>query len=160
MRISARADYAIRGLLEIANAEAPPIKRDAIAAAQAIPVKFLESILAELKHAGLITSQRGSDGGYALARAADEITVADVMRVIEGPLATIRDSRPEALGYEGSAESLREVWIALRAHMRTVLESVTLQHLLEHDLPAAIRDATGSPEAWEPPTGPHPLAGT
>ncbi|UJA21045.1 Rrf2 family transcriptional regulator [Thermoleophilia bacterium SCSIO 60948] len=159
MRISARADYAIRGLLEIAGAEDPPVKRDRIARAQEIPVKFLENILADLKHAGLITSQRGSDGGYALARPADEITVADVMRVIEGPLATIRDSRPEALSYAGSAESLREVWIALRAQMRTVLESVTLAHLLAHDLPEGVRAAIASPAAWEPPTGPHPIPG-
>src|SRR6266480_7137751 len=106
MRISAKTDYAVRALLELAAADDPPLKRDEIAAAQAIPVKFLESILSELKHGGVVMSQRGAEGGYWLARPAEEITVADVMRVVEGPLASIRESRPEDIEYDGAAESL------------------------------------------------------
>lgn len=150
MRISAKADYALRGVLEIAAAENPPVKRDAIARAQKIPVKFLETILGDLKHAGIVVSQRGSEGGYALARPADEITVADVLRVIEGPLASVRDVRPEALSYEGVAAPLRDVFVALRAHMREVLEAVTLADIVRGELPPEVTKVTGASEAWLP----------
>ena len=149
MRVSAKADYALRGLLEIAAATESPVKRDAIALAQQIPVKFLETILGDLKHAGIVSSQRGSEGGYALARPASEITVADVMRVIEGPLASVRDVRPEALEYEGVAAPLREVFVALRAHMRDILEAVTLADVVSGKLPGAVVRITDKPEAWE-----------
>jgi Rrf2 family protein len=149
MRISAKADYALRGLLEIAADPNPPVKRDAIAKAQRIPVKFLESILNELKHAEIITSQRGAEGGYALARPAGQITVADVMRVIEGPLASVRDVRPEDLEYKGVAVPLKDVFVALRAHMREVLEVVSLEDLVTGDLPAEVRDVNDQPESWE-----------
>ena len=148
MRVSAKADYALRGLLEIAAAPAPPVKRDEIARAQKIPVKFLETILGDLKHAGIVTSQRGSEGGYALARPAEEITVADVMRVIEGPLASVRDVRPEALEYSGVAAPLRDVFVALRAHMRDVLEAVSLADLVSGELPAVVRKLTERDEHW------------
>ena len=150
MRISAKADYALRGVLEIAAAERPPVKRDAIARAQEIPVKFLETILGDLKHAGIVVSQRGSEGGYALARPADEITVADVMRVIEGPLASVRDVRPESLEYAGVAEPLKDVFVALRAHMREVLEAVTLADIVAGELPAEVKKVVAKPEAWLP----------
>jgi Rrf2 family protein len=150
MRISAKADYALRGLLEIAAARNPPIKRDEIAQAQRIPVKFLETILGELKHAGIIASQRGADGGYSLAREADQVTVADVIRVIDGPLAHIRDTRPESLDYTGVAEPLKDVFIALRAQMRAVLESVTVADLVSGDLPDEITSAVSKPEAHQP----------
>ena len=148
MRISAKTDYAVRALLELAAAESPPLKRDEIAGAQAIPVKFLESILAELKHGGIVSSQRGADGGYWLARPADEITVAEVMRVVEGPLASVREQRPEDLEYEGTAEHLREVWVALRANMRDVLENTTLADIVGNDLPSDVVELTDRDEAW------------
>jgi Rrf2 family protein len=148
MRISAKADYAMRAVVELAAATEPPVKRDEIVKAQHIPVKFLESILGELKHAGIVSSQRGAEGGYWLARPAGEITVADVMRAVEGPLASIRESRPEDLEYEGAAESLRDVWIALRANMRDVLESVTLADIATASLPRPVEKITKRPEAW------------
>jgi Rrf2 family protein len=148
MRISAKADYAMRAMLELAAADDPPLKRDEIAQAQKIPVKFLETILGELKHAGVVSSQRGAEGGYWLARPAEEITVADVMRVVEGPLASIRESRPEDLAYEGAAESLRDVWVALRSNMREVLEGVTLADVVGQSLPGPIVKIAAKPEAW------------
>lgn len=150
MRISAKADYALRGVLEIAAAENPPVKRDEIARAQGIPVKFLETILGDLKHAGIVVSQRGSEGGYALARPAAAITVADVMRVIDGPLASVRDVRPEALTYDGVAAPLRDVFVALRGQMREVLEAVTLADLVDGALPLAVARFASEPEAWQP----------
>jgi Rrf2 family protein len=148
MRISAKTDYAVRALLELAAADDPPLKRDEIAAAQAIPVKFLESILSELKHGGVVMSQRGAEGGYWLAKPAEEITVAEVMRVVEGPLASVRERRPEEVEYDGSAAHLKEVWVALRANMREVLESVSLADVVENDLPRQILDLTDEPESW------------
>jgi Rrf2 family protein len=148
VRISAKTDYAVRALLELAATESPPLKRDEIAGAQAIPVKFLESILAELKHGGIVSSQRGADGGYWLARPADEITVAEVMRVVEGPLASVREQRPEDLEYEGTAEHLRDVWVALRANMRDVLENTTLADIVGNDLPRDVVELTDRDEAW------------
>jgi Rrf2 family protein len=148
MRISAKADYAMRAMLELAAAEDPPLKRDEIAQAQKIPVKFLETILGELKHAGVVSSQRGAEGGYWLARPAEEITIAEVMRVVEGPLASIRERRPEDLEYGGPAEDLKDVWIALRANMRAVLEGVTLADVANHELPSAVRSITADSDAW------------
>jgi Rrf2 family protein len=150
MRVSAKADYALRGVLEIAAAKDPPVKRDEIAKAQRIPVKFLETILGELKHAGIISSQRGAEGGYSLAKDAEEVTVADVIRVIDGPLAHIRDTRPESLDYGGVAAPLKDVFIALRARMREVLESVTLADLVAGELPKEITSALEEPEAYQP----------
>ncbi len=148
MRISAKADYAMRAALELAAADTAPLKRDEIAQAQAIPVKFLETILGELKHAGIVSSQRGADGGYWLAKPADDVTVADVMRVVEGRLASVRETSPEDLEYTGSAEPLRDVWVALRANMRDVLERVTLADIAAGDLPRPIEKLVADPEAW------------
>jgi Rrf2 family protein len=148
MRISAKTDYAVRALLELAAAESPPLKRDEIAGAQAIPVKFLESILAELKHGGIVQSQRGAEGGYWLAREPEEITVAEVMRVVEGPLASVREQRPEDLEYTGSAEHLKDVWVALRANMRDVLENASLADIVNDELPREVRNLTDQPESW------------
>ena len=116
--------------------------------AQAIPVKFLETILGELKHAGIVASQRGADGGYSLARPAAEVTLADVLRVMEGPLASVRDQRPESVSYAGPAELLQEVWVALRSNMRAVLEQVTLADVVEHELPSEVAKLAADPEAW------------
>jgi Rrf2 family protein len=150
VRISAKADYALRAMAELAAAAGSgPVKGERIATAQGIPVKFLENILLELRHAGLVASQRGAEGGYWLARDPDEISLAAVMRAVEGPLANVRGAAPETARYDGAAESLREVWIAVRASLRSVLETVTLADLVAGDLPAPVEELTGRPGAWE-----------
>src|SRR5262249_27419879 len=126
MRVPAKVDYALRAMTELAAAPPGPVKGERLATAQAIPPKFLENILIELRHAGLVASQRGAEGGYRLARAATEITVADVIRAVEGPIASVRGSRPEDVSYTGSAAALQEVWIELRTAMRGVLETTTI----------------------------------
>ena len=131
MRISAKVDYALRAAIELAVAAPAQVKGERLAAAQAIPHKFLENILADLRNGGLVASQRGADGGYRLARPPAEITVADVIRVVEGPIASVRGERPDELVYEGTAVPLRDTWIELRAAMRDVLEQTTLANLVE-----------------------------
>jgi Rrf2 family protein len=150
LRISARADYAVRAAIELAVAHdaGRATKGDAIGRAQGIPVKFLENILAGLCQHGIVRSQRGADGGYWLARSPAEITVADVMRALEGPLASVRGQRPESLGYSGSAAPLQDVWIAVRAALRDVVEHVTLADLAAGSLPAGIEALVAGPEAW------------
>jgi Rrf2 family protein len=149
MRVSARADYAIRALLELAAAGSEgPLRGDAIARAQRIPPKYLENLLADLRRARLVVSQRGVNGGYRLARSAGAITLADVIRAIDGPLAGVRDSAPEDVTYDGAAASLRDVWVALRASMRTVLEAATLADVAAGKLPASVRRLLRDPEAW------------
>ena len=161
MRISAKADYAVRASLELAAADGP-VKGDALAEAQAIPLKFLENILIELRHAGLVRSQRGPDGGYWLAKPANEISIADVIRAVEGPLASVRGESPEELEYTGSAARLQDVWVALRANLRAVLETVTLADVVGKGLPKDVaapdEDAGGLGQAltaWRkrPPVG-------
>jgi Rrf2 family protein len=148
MRVTAKADYAVRAVIELAQGGGDPVKRDAIVAAQAIPPKFLENILSELRHAGLVESQRGSEGGYWLSVDPAKITVADVMRAVEGPLASVRSSRPETLEYEGLAEPLQYVWVALRTSIRTVLDAVTIADLIADDLPKHVIQMTKDPDAW------------
>lgn len=148
MRVSAKADYAVRAAVELAAAESPPVKGEQISQAQEIPLKFLENILGELRHAGLVRSQRGTEGGYWLARPADEITVADVIRAVEGPLATVRGSSAESLAYAGTARPLGKLWVAVRANLRAVLESVTLADIASGELPGLIDDITSDPEVW------------
>ena len=131
MRVSAKVDYALRALIELAAAAPGQVKGERLAAAQSIPHKFLENILADLRNGGLVTSQRGVEGGYRLARPAGEITVADVIRVVEGPIASVRGQRPDEIVYEGSAVPLQAVWIELRTAMRGVLEQTTLADLVE-----------------------------
>jgi|SRR6476620_4277890 Rrf2 family protein len=150
MRVSAKADYAVRAAVELAGAESPPVKGEALAQAQDIPLKFLENILGELKHAGMVRSQRGAEGGYWLARPADEITIADVIRAVEGPLATVRGSSPETLKFTGRAQPLGQVWVAVRANLRQVLETVTLADVASGDLPGIVAEITSDPEAWLP----------
>ena len=149
MRVSAKVDYALRAALELAAAGKGPTKGEQIAQAQDIPLKFLENILLELRHHGLVQSQRGADGGYWLARPAGEIKLADVIRAVEGPLANVRGSRPEAVAYEGPAARLQDVWIAMRANLRAVLEEVTLADVAGSELPAEIVEITSHPGAWE-----------
>jgi Rrf2 family protein len=149
VRVSARADYAIRALLELAAAgPGEPVRGDAIAQAQAIPAKYLENLLADLRRSRLIASQRGANGGYRLARPSSAITLADVIRAIDGPLAGVRDDAPEDVAYTGAAASLRDVWVALRASMRTVLEATTLADVATGKLPAGVRRLLREPDAW------------
>jgi Rrf2 family protein len=150
MRVSAKADYAVRAALQLATAGEGPVKGETIAEAQDIPLRFLESILAELRHAGLVQSQRGAEGGYWLSRKPSEVKIADIIRAVEGPLASVRSERPEELDYQGVAEPLRDVWIALRANIREVLEVVTLADVVERDLPPSVVKLTKGDQVWEP----------
>ena len=147
MRISARADYALRAAAELAAAGGGPVKGDALATSQSIPHKFLENILADLRHARLVRSQRGSDGGYWLAHPAEEITLADVIRAVEGPLAAVRGEAPEDVEYPGPAKDLQDIWIAVRAAVRGVVEHVTLADLASGNLPEEIRALGRDPDA-------------
>jgi Rrf2 family protein len=150
VRISPKADYAVRAADELASTHAAerPRKGDSIAQAQDIPLKFLENILTDLRHAGLIRSQRGADGGYFLGRDPSAITVADVIRAVDGPLASVRGQRPEDVPYAGAATALQTVWIAVRANLRAVLETTTLDQIAEGHLPAAVARLADDPAAW------------
>jgi Rrf2 family protein len=151
MHISAKADYAMRALLALAAHQGPkPLKAEEIARGQKIPLKFLENILVELRKDGLVQSQRGAEGGYRLALPADTITAAKVIRAVDGPLAEVRGLRPEASHYEGTAEHLRDVWVAVRASLRSVLEAVTLADIVAGHLPRKVEKLTADPEAWLP----------
>ena len=150
MRISAKADYAVRAMVELAAAGGGPVKAERIAQAQKIPIKFLENIMSELRNGGLVRSQRGAEGGYWLARPAAEITLAQVIRVVDGPLANVRGARPEEVSYAGAAEPLRDVWVALRASLRRVLEVVTLADVASGRLPSEVGSLTADDEAWLP----------
>jgi len=149
VNVTARADYAVRALLVLATAEAPPVKADVVAEAQGIPRHFLDNILADLRRAGLVVTSRGADGGSRLARPAAQISLADVMRAIEGPLAAVRDVRPEALSYPAPADRLPDVWVAVRAALRGVLEHVTIAAIASGDLPDAVTALTTDPDAWK-----------
>jgi Rrf2 family protein len=150
VRVSAKADYAVRAAVELAAAGAGPLKGDRIAQAQQIPSNFLENILSDLRNAGLVASRRGADGGYWLARPAGEVTVADVIRAVDGPLANVRGVRSEQVVYAGTAEPLRDVWVAVRASLRSVLEGVTLADLARGELPDHVRALADAPDAWSP----------
>jgi len=153
MRISAKVDYALRALAELSALEAESeraVTRDQMASAQDIPIAFLENILLELKRGGIVRSVRGQQGGFRLARSADAISVADVIRTLEGPLASVRGMRPDELEYGGAAAALPTVWIALRARLREVLEGVTMADLTSGKLPPEILQLTVSPESWKP----------
>ena len=149
MHISARTDYAVRALLILAAAGPEgAVTGQALAAEQRLPLKFLEAILADLRRTGLVRSRRGPVGGYSLARPATEIAVGDVVRAVDGPLAVVRGERPEQAVYEGAAEHLGTLWVALRAAVRSVLDDVTLDQVLRGDLPAEVRQLTHRPGAW------------
>jgi Rrf2 family protein len=147
MRLSARVDYALRAVCELAAANAPRTVEQ-LSAAQRIPNKYLESILGELRRDGLLRSQRGPEGGYRLARSPSQISIADVIRALDGELANVRGSRPENLEYLGAAAALQEVWIALRASERAILESVTLADVAEGQLPGPVAALVANPAAW------------
>jgi Rrf2 family protein len=148
MRLSARADYALRAAIELAASADSHTTAEQLARAQNIPGKFLEAILTQLRRAGLVRSQRGPDGGFWLARPAGEISLADIIRAIDGPLVGVRGERPEKVGYLGVAEPLQTVWIALRANERAILEEVSLEHIVSGVLPLRVRDLAGDPRAW------------
>jgi Rrf2 family protein len=147
MRLSARVDYALRAASELAAADGPRTVEQ-LSAAQRIPNKYLESILGELRRSGLLRSQRGPEGGYRLARPAAEISIADVIRSLDGELANVRGSRPENLAYDGAASALQEVWIALRASERSILEGVTLANVASGELPEFVASLVANPAAW------------
>jgi Rrf2 family protein len=157
MRLSARVDYALRAISELAAASGAmagagepsrPVTAERLAQAQDIPPKFLESILLQLRRGGIVTAQRGPEGGYRLARPAARISLADVIRVIDGPLANIRGQRPEDLGYRGAAAALQDVWIALRASEREILELVSLADVVSGELPERVTSLVADPKAW------------
>jgi len=150
VRVSAKVDYALRAVIELAAAGDGPVKGERIAQAQEIPLKFLENILGDLRQAGIVRSQRGAEGGYWLARPADEISVADVVRTVEGPIANVRGVGPESVSYSGSAEPLQDVWIAVRANLRAVLERVTIADVAKAELPDVVADLVRDPDAWQP----------
>lgn len=149
VRINAKSDYAIRAMIEIATSDPEVRSCDAIAEAQGIPAKFLGTILTDLKRAGVITSHRGAEGGFTLARPARTITVADVIRAVDGPLASVQGQRPQDLDYEGNSAILQPLWVAVRASLRDVLESTTLEHLAQGQLPRRVARLTESDEAWK-----------
>ena len=149
MRISAKADYAVRAAVELAAApDEKPVKAERIATAQDIPLNFLENILGELRHAGIVRSHRGAEGGFRLAKPAEKVTVADIMRAVEGPLASVRGGPPEDASYTGAAETLPRVWIAVRANLRKVVEHVTVADVAAGKIPAAVDKLAEDPEAW------------
>lgn len=150
MRITAKADYAVRAMVELAvhGGDGAPVKGEMLARSQDLPLKFLEAILGELKRDGLVASMRGADGGYWLARNADTISIADVIRAVEGPLADVRGTRPENLAFDGSAAPLRDVWLAVRASLRSVLEGVTIADVANGTLPDTVRIWLADPETF------------
>ena len=149
MYISAKVDYAVRALCTVADADGKPVTAESLAKSQGLPAKFLESILNDMRRAGLLLSQRGAEGGYRLSRPAEKISVADVIRPLDGPLAEVRGLRPEAATYEGAAEHLQSVWVAVRASLRAVLELVTIADIVSGELPRSVITLTTDPEAWQ-----------
>jgi len=148
MRLTARGDYAVRAAVELAAAGGAPRKVAELAAAQEIPPRFLENILLALRRAGLVQSRRGTDGGFRLSRPPEEITIANVLRAVEGPIANVQGVSPDQVAYAGSAAALREVWVAARASLRAVLERVTLADVVNGTLPSAVTELLDDPEAW------------
>ena len=149
MRISAKADYAVRAAVELAACSGDkPVKAERIATAQDIPLNFLENILGELRHAGIVRSHRGAEGGFRLAKPADQLTIADIIRAVEGPLASVRGGPPEETAYPGASEALPKVWIAVRASLRQVVENVTVADVATGQLPAPVDKLAQDPEAW------------
>jgi Rrf2 family protein len=148
VRITAKVDYAVRAATELAASPPGPVKGEALAERQGIPAKFLENILADLRRAGLVASQRGAEGGYRLAMPPERISIADVIRAVEGPLADVHGTPPEAVEYRGPAAHLQKVWVATRAALRSVLEEVTLADVVEGNLPRGAERLLGEPDAW------------
>ncbi|MDQ5894578.1 MAG: hypothetical protein QG596_839 [Actinomycetota bacterium] len=151
MRVSAKADYAVRAVAELAAApDGGPVKGERLADSQDIPLQFLEHILLDLKHSGIVRARRGAKGGYWLAKPADEVSIADVIRAVEGPIAHVQSAPPESISYKGSARELQNVWIAVRASLREVLESTSLEDLVSGNLPDHVRELADDKDAWQP----------
>jgi Rrf2 family protein len=150
VQISAKTDYAIRALLSLAAHEPDLVKVDTVVSEQGMPRKFVEAILGDLRRAGLVRSQRGAEGGYALARPAREIALGAVIRAVDGPLAEVRGLRPHETTYQGVAEHLPQVWVAVRASLRRVLDETTLAQVLTGNLPAHVKRMVEAPDAWLP----------
>jgi Rrf2 family protein len=150
MKVTARADYAVRAVAELGAVDGELMKADRIAEAQGIPRHFLDNILNDLRRAGIVATQRGAEGGSRLARPAKDITLAEVMRAMEGPLAAVRDVRPEELAYGGAAASLPSVWIAVRAALRNVLERITVADVVAGKLPRSVSKLLDDPESRKP----------
>jgi Rrf2 family protein len=149
VRVSAKVDYALRAAIELAALEEEwPVKGERLASGQGIPLRFMENILGELRQAGIVASKRGAEGGYLLARPPGEIALADVIRAVDGPLANIGGLRPDQLSYDGTATPMKEIWVAVRAALRSVLEEVTLAEVAAGRLPAAVTQVTADPDAW------------
>lgn len=151
MRVSTKSDYALRALIELAHDDGrAPLSADEISRAQDIPHGFLQGILADLRRAGILVSQRGQAGGWLLARKPDDVTVADVIRALDGPLVNVHGLRPESVVYKERAVTLQAVWIAARSGLREVLEAVTIADLATGDLPQQVRQRTEAEDAWRP----------
>jgi Rrf2 family protein len=148
VKVTAKADYAVRAVLQLATVDEGLVKGERIAQAQGIPLKFLENILIDLRHGGIVHAQRGAEGGYRLARDPADVTVGEVIRAVEGPLASVRGEPPESVSYDGAAKHLQEVWIAVRASLRTVLDDLTLAEVVAGRLPRRVRELTEQPDAW------------
>ena len=150
MHVTAKADYAVRAVVELADSsQSAPRKVEDIARSQSIPVSFLENILTQLRSSGVVRSQRGPEGGYWLAHPPEEVNLAQIIRAVEGPLVGVRGQRPEEIEYSGSAEALQQVWVAVRANLRAVLEEVTVADVAGGKLPKAVIALTKAEEAWQ-----------
>ena len=150
MHVTAKADYAVRAVVELSDSsQASPRKVEDIAQSQSIPVSFLENILTQLRSSGVVRSQRGPEGGYWLAHAPEDVNLAQIIRAVEGPLVGVRGQRPEEIEYAGSAEALQQVWIAVRANLRAVLEQVTVADVAGGKLPKDVIALTKGEEAWQ-----------
>ena len=151
MRVSAKSDYALRALIEMAGrTDGAPVSAEELGRLQEIPHGFLQAILADLRRSGVVVSQRGQSGGWRLNRAPEEISVADVIRAVDGPLVSVYGLRPEAVSYNQSAAVLQHVWIAARRSLRDVFEEVTLAHMSDGKLPKAVTSRTADEDAWQP----------
>jgi len=150
VRVSAKTDYAVRAAAELAASPGGPVKGERLADSQDIPLQFLEHILLDLKHAGIVRARRGAKGGYWLAKPAEEVSIADVIRAVEGPIAHVQSAPPESITYRGSAVQLQSVWIAVRAGLRQVLENVSLAELVSGTLPPDVQALADSKDAWSP----------
>jgi Rrf2 family protein len=150
VQISAKSDYAVRALLCLAAHEPDLVKVDVVVREQGLPRKVVEGILGELRRGGLVRSQRGADGGYALTRPAAEIPIAAVIRAVDGPLAEVRGLRPDQTEYTGVAAQLPAVWVAVRAALRSVLDETTLADVVRGTLPEHVRQMIAAPDAWRP----------
>ena len=151
MRVSAKSDYALRALIEMASrADGRAVSAEELGRLQEIPHGFLQAILADLRRAGVVRAQRGAEGGYTLSQAPRDVTIGQILRAVDGPLAGVRGLRPEETRYEGAAENLPNLWVAVRAAVREVVDEVSLAELISGRMPAHVRKLTTRPDAWQP----------